>query len=114
MSMLKFESSFRSFARLFAYAKKYRPDIYKGIFFSFLKKFFDIAPEILIGIATDVVIRQEKSFLAMWGIHSPLQQLIYLSILTLIVWACESLAEYKLIIQWRNLAQSIQHDVRID
>jgi ATP-binding cassette subfamily B protein len=34
--------------------------------------------------------------------------------LTLIIWALESLFEYLFSVAWRNLAQDIQHDLRID
>ncbi|AFY01217.1 ABC transporter ATP-binding protein [Bdellovibrio bacteriovorus] len=107
-------SSFTSFARLFAYTKKHRRDFYLGSLFSFLNKTFDIAPEILIGIAIDVVANQEKSFLAKWGVEDPGHQLILLSVLTLLIWMCESLFEYLLLLKWRGLAQSLQHEFRTE
>ncbi|MFV8258500.1 ABC transporter ATP-binding protein [Bdellovibrio bacteriovorus] len=107
-------SSFTSFARLFSYTKKHRRDFYLGSLFSFLNKTFDIAPEILIGIAIDVVANQEKSFLAKWGVEDPGHQLILLSVLTLLIWICESLFEYLLLLKWRGLAQSLQHEFRTE
>ncbi|CAE79409.1 ABC transporter ATP-binding protein [Bdellovibrio bacteriovorus] len=108
------KSSFQSFARLFSYTKKHRRDFYLGSLFSFLNKAFDIAPEILIGIAIDVVANQEKSFLARWGVEEPGHQLILLSVLTLLIWMCESLFEYLLLLKWRGLAQSLQHEFRTE
>lgn len=107
-------NSFQSFKRLFSYAKKYRRDFYLGGLFSFLNKTFDIAPEILIGIAIDVVANKEQSFLAHWGLRSSQDQLLCLSILTLLIWVCESLFEYLLLLKWRGLAQSIQHEFRTE
>ncbi|WP_374035463.1 ABC transporter ATP-binding protein [Bdellovibrio bacteriovorus] len=107
-------SSFTSFSRLFSYTKKHRRDFYLGSLFSFLNKTFDIAPEILIGIAIDVVANQEKSFLAKWGVEDPGHQLILLSVLTLLIWMCESLFEYLLLLKWRGLAQSLQHEFRTE
>lgn len=107
-------SSFQSFKRLFLYTKKYRSDFYLGSLFSFLNKTFDIAPEILIGIAIDVVANQEESFLARWGIEAPSDQLILLSVLTLLIWMAESLFEYLLLLKWRGLAQSLQHEFRTE
>lgn len=112
--MSEAKSSFQSFRRLFKYTQKYRKDFYLGSLFSFLNKFFDVAPEILIGIAIDVVANQEKSFLAKWGWENPRDQLILLSILTLVIWICESLFEYLLLLRWRGLAQSIQHEFRTE
>lgn len=108
------KSSFQSFARLFSYTQKHRRDFYLGSLFSFLNKTFDIAPEILIGIAIDVVANQEKSFLAKWGVEDPSHQLVLLSVLTLLIWMCESLFEYLLLLKWRGLAQSLQHEFRTE
>ncbi len=105
-------TSFQSFSRLFQYSSKHRSDFYLGTVFSFLNKLFDIAPEILIGIAIDVVANQEKSFLAKWGFESPYEQLSLLAVLTLVIWVCESLFEYLLLLKWRGLAQSMQHEFR--
>lgn len=107
-------SSFQSFKRLFAYTKNHRRDFYLGSLYSFLNKTFDIAPEILIGIAIDVVANQEKSFLAKFGVEAPIDQLILLSVMTLLIWAFESLFEYLLLVKWRGLAQSLQHEFRTD
>ncbi|MFS4457752.1 ABC transporter ATP-binding protein [Bdellovibrio sp. HCB2-146] len=112
--MSQSKSSFQSFSRLFSYTKKHRKDFYLGSLFSFLNKTFDIAPEILIGIAIDVVANQEKSFLAKFGYEFPTEQLVILSVLTLAIWAFESLFEYLLLIKWRGLAQSLQHEFRTE
>lgn len=110
---MKLKGSFQSFARLFESSRKHRKQYYLGATFSFFNKLFDIAPEILIGVAIDVVVNQEKSFLAKWGIDQPLHQLIFLSVLTFLIWAFESLFEYLLLVRWRNLAQFVQHDLRV-
>ncbi len=81
---------------------------------SFLNKAMDIAPPFLIGMAIDVVVRREDSFLATLGISDPRTQLVVLAAITFVVWALESLFEYLLGVAWRNLAQSIQHDLRVD
>ncbi len=71
-------------------------------------------PEILIGIAIDVVVRQQDSFLAGAGIEDPAWQLGLLGVLTLAVWVFESVFEYLYMILWRNLAQDLQHAMRLD
>ncbi|MGE0529387.1 MAG: ABC transporter ATP-binding protein, partial [Bdellovibrionales bacterium] len=49
-----------------------------------------------------------------WGLEAPLDQLIFLSLLTLVIWILESVFEYLLIVRWRGLAQDLQHEFRID
>jgi len=81
---------------------------------SVLNKLFDVMPEILIGMAIDVVVRQDKSFLADFGILEPFNQMLFLGVLTIVVWAFESLFQFFLQVLWRNLSQSLQHDLRLD
>ncbi len=100
--------------RLFAYARQYRPDVIKATLYSVLNKFFDVLPEVLIGVAVDVVVNRQDSFLAKVGIADPKQQIVMLAILTAVVWIAESLFEYLYNLRWRNLAQNLQHDLRMD
>ena len=79
-----------------------------------MNKLFDIMPEILIGMAIDVVVRQEESFMATLGIAEPFHQMLALGALTILVWGFESLFEFALLVLWRNLAQNLQHDLRMD
>lgn len=81
---------------------------------SFLNKFFDLAPPVLIGMAVDIVVRREGSWLAELGVREARRQLVVLAVLTFVIWALESLFEYFYAVLWRNLAQSIQHDLRLD
>ncbi len=100
--------------RLWHYARPYRARIVTASLWSFLNKAMDIAPPFLIGMAVDVVVRQEDSFLASLGIEDPRAQLVVLAAITFVVWALESIFEYLQGVAWRNLAQTIQHDLRID
>jgi ATP-binding cassette subfamily B protein len=84
------------------------------VLYSVLNKAFDVLPEILIGVAVDVVVNQRESFLARLGIADPMQQLWLLVGLTVVVWACESLFEYLHRLVWRNLSQNLQHDLRLE
>ncbi len=65
-------------------------------------------------MAVDVVVQREDSFLARMGVKDVHLQLVTLGILTLVLWMLESLFEYLYQVKWRNLAQSIQHQLRID
>ncbi|MCS5562000.1 MAG: ABC transporter ATP-binding protein/permease, partial [Marinobacter nauticus] len=81
---------------------------------SIINKLFDIAPEILIGVAIDVVVNQEESFVAGLGFETAQEQITILAVLTFFIWAGESLFEYLFQILWRNLAQRLQSDLRQD
>ena len=100
--------------RLWRYARKQRSLIVRASIWSVLNKAMDIAPPFLIGMAIDVVVRQEDSFLAGLGITDPRVQLVVLALVTFVVWAFESLFEYLSGVDWRNLAQTIQDEIRVD
>lgn len=100
--------------RLWRYAPGHHREIVLATTYSFLNKLFDLAPPILIGMAVDVVVSQEESLLAQLGITAVATQLIVLAGLTLIVWALESAFEYAYQVKWRNLAQTLQHELRTD
>ena len=99
--------------RLLAYAGPYRKRVWLAAICSVINKLFDIAPEILIGIAIDVVVRQDDSFIAAMGLVEPTSQIFALGALTLLVWGGESLFEYFHLILWRGLAQDVQHAFRM-
>ncbi len=107
-------SSFAALARLLKYARGYRRQIIAATTCSIINKLFDIAPEILIGVAIDVVVNQEQSFVAGLGFETAREQITILAILTFFIWAGESLFEYLFQILWRNLAQRLQSDLRQD
>ena len=98
--------------RLFGFARPYRRDACLATAYSLLNKFFDVLPELLIGVAVDVVVNQRDSFLARQGIADPVQQLWVLVALTVVVWALESFFEYLYALKWRGLAQDLQHELR--
>ncbi len=100
--------------RLWRYARGNRSDILLATLYSVLNKIFDLAPPVLIGIAVDVVVQREDSFLARLGLREVNTQLFALAILTLVLWVLESIFEYLYQIKWRNLAQTIQHQLRVD
>jgi ATP-binding cassette subfamily B protein len=81
---------------------------------SVLNKIWDLAPPLLIGLAVDIVVLKENSYLAGFGFANPMQQLIFLSVLTFAIWGLESLFEYFFAILWRNLAQTVQHEMRVE
>ena len=100
--------------RLFRYAKSFRKDVIIASIYSLLVTLFDILPELLIGLAVDVIVYQHASLLARLGIHDVYHQLYLLGALTFVIWLTESVFEYLYAVKWRNLAQALQHQLRID
>ncbi len=102
------------FLHLYRSSIRYRSTCIAASTCSVLNKFFDIAPEVLIGVAVDVVVQRQNSFLARFGYTDVYQQLIMLCVITLVIWILESIFEYLYSILWRNLAQTVQHDLRTE
>ncbi|MGF1570671.1 MAG: ABC transporter ATP-binding protein [Nodosilinea sp.] len=100
--------------RLLHYGKPHQTQVWSAIACSILNTIFDLAPPYLIGIAIDVVVNEENSLIARFGITSITGQLAVLSLLTLLIWSLESLTEYLYSRLWQNLAQTLQHELRVD
>ncbi len=100
--------------RLVQYAHQFRRTIMLASLYSILNKIFDLTPPALIGAAVDVVIAREDSIIARLGVPDVGDQLLVLSGLTILVWGLESVFQYAYALKWRNLAQDLQHELRID
>ncbi len=101
--------------RLWWYGRRYRSRVVLAVLASTLNKIADVFPEILIGAAVDVVVRGDESFVAdLFGIEDRFSQLVVLALINVAVWVVESASQYAYALLWRNLAQSIEHDLRVD
>lgn len=100
--------------RLIRYARQYNPQIWSATTCSILNKFFDLAPPVLIGAAIDLVLEKENIWANPFGVKGLAMQLFVLSAISGVIWALESIFEYAYAMQWRNLAQTVQHDLRLD
>ncbi|HEY9770751.1 MAG TPA: ABC transporter ATP-binding protein [Coleofasciculaceae cyanobacterium] len=114
MTLSKTKSPKHPLARLLQYSGKYRVTMWQATICSILNKLFDLAPPAIIGAAVDVVVKKEDSVVASLGITDIFGQLLVLSILSAIIWVLESVFEYAYTRLWRNLAQDMQHDIRLD
>ncbi|MBI87913.1 MAG: ABC transporter [Euryarchaeota archaeon] len=101
-------------ARLISQLADHRGTIILASICSVLNKIWDLAPPILIGLAVDVVAEREDSFLASYGFNDPWEQLQILATITVAIWVLESLFQYFYGVLWRNLAQTAQHELRMD
>ncbi|MEB3362556.1 MAG: ABC transporter ATP-binding protein [Synechococcaceae cyanobacterium] len=100
--------------RLLTLLRPHRRLVVLACFCSVVNKLLDLAPPVLIGLAVDVVVRQRQSWMAAFGLTSVPQQLAGLAFLSFVIWSGESLFEYLYGLLWRNLAQTVQHALRID
>ncbi|MCA8920770.1 MAG: ABC transporter ATP-binding protein [Planctomycetes bacterium] len=100
--------------RLLTHARAHRGRIRLASACSVLNKVFDLAPPALIGAAVDVVVKKQESWIASWGYPDVTQQLWILALLTVLIWGLESAFEYCFAVLWRNLAQTIQHELRLE
>ena len=99
---------------LYASSPNQKAKLIRGVVYSFLNKVFDLAPPVLIGIAIDIVVEGEESFIAQFGFIDKKQQLIVLAFLTFCIWSLESLFDYVAAVTWRNISQDIEHQLRMD
>ena len=99
--------------RLISKLSDHRGTIVLAAICSVLNKIWDLAPPVLIGMAIDVVATQEDSFLAGFGYTDPWVQLQVLAAITVAIWVLESLFQYFYGVLWRNLAQTAQHELRM-
>ena len=79
--------------RLLSHLKHHRLTVILASLCSILNKFWDLAPPILIGMAIDVVVQREDSFLSTWY-RDPHEQFLILVGITVTIWILESLFEY--------------------
>ncbi len=100
---------------LWRHASRQRPKVVFATVMSVVNKVFDVLPELLIGVAVDVVVNEGDSLLnQITGVEDRFTQLLILAAVTVVVWLAESGSDYVAHITWRNLAQSVEHDTRME
>ncbi len=107
-------SSTPALKRLLTTLRPHRRWVALAMACSVLNKLFDLAPPVLIGLAVDVVVKQQQSWLAQFGVAGVPGQLTVLAVLSFVIWSAESLFEYLYGVLWRNLAQTVQHELRLE
>lgn len=101
--------------RLWLVARPHRRRVIAATTYSTLGKVMDVVPEVLIGAVIDVIVRGQDSFFAVnFGIHDRWHQLVILTVLNAFAWIFESIFGYLSAITWRNLSQTIEHELRTD
>ena len=100
--------------RLINHMSSHRNTVWLASICSVVNRLFDLAPPVLIGAAVDVVVRGEGSVISSLGITNVHHQLWFLAAVTFLIWGFESLFQYLYGVLWRNLAQTVQHELRLD
>ncbi len=99
--------------RLYLNLSKERYLIFFAFCSSIINRILDLAPPVIIGLAVDIVVKEENSWISNLGFDEVPTQLIILSILSGLIWSAESIFQYLYAVLWRNLAQISQHKLRI-
>lgn len=93
----------------------YRGRFVGAVVASTINKVADVAPELLIGAAVDVVVRGDASFVGeLLGVESRYAQLGWIAVINVVVWIIESISDYIASVLWRGLAQGVEHDLRVE
>lgn len=101
--------------RLWSYARPHRGRVALATTYTTLGKVMDVAPEILIGAVIDVIVRGKDSFVATaFGVTDVWSQLLVLAGINLVVWILESTFGYLSALAWRNLSQTLEHEIRTE
>jgi len=100
--------------RLWEYARAYQRDFIFAVIYSTVNKLLDVTPELLIGVAIDVVVNKQNNTLYALGLTSVMSQLVAIAFLTIFVYSTESVTEYLQALTWRTAAQKLQHALRVD
>jgi ATP-binding cassette subfamily B protein len=100
--------------RLFRYAKPYRFRIFIASLSAILNTLFDLLPDVLIGFAVDVVVNKQDSWIAKFGFTDVKTQVVIMGFAALFTYVLTAVTEFMYLYFWRNLTQTLQHDMRLD
>lgn len=102
-----------SIVRLFLNLREERRLLFFAFVSSIINRILDLAPPVIIGLAVDIVVKEQNSWIGSFGIKDVPLQLLFLAFASGIVWSGESFFQYLYSVLWRNLAQISQHKLRI-
>lgn len=100
--------------RLFLYLQNYRGALRQSVSASIINKIFDLMPPFLTAWFIDSVSGTPPAWITgTLGYTEPLSILIFLSVLTFLIFGFESFFEWLFKRGFLRLAQSVQHDLRV-
>ena len=101
--------------RLLRYLERYKNQVWFSVLSSIVNKIFDLMPPFLTAWMIDTVSGQTPAWISQTtGLEGAWPIIIFLCILTLIIFGFESLFEWMFKLGFMRLAQSVQHDLRTD
>lgn len=102
-------------SRLFRYLNPMRGRLLVASWWAVVNKVLDLAPPILVAWLIDVVAGTAPSWLPGWlGISSAMSQVVFLAVMTVVVFGLESLSQWGYAYGFMTLAQDAQHALRMD
>ena len=105
----------RPLRALWDHHRRHRPRAVAAVVATSVNTAADVAPELLLGVAVDVVVRGSDSFVAdLLGVEGRFAQLAVIAALNVSVWVVESVSDYVAQLLWRGLAQSVEHELRVE
>lgn len=101
--------------RLFSYLRPAKVNLVLATLASVCNKVLDLAPPILTGWLIDVISKNPPGFIEGWfGVVEPFHAVIFLALLTVIIFGFESLSQWGYAFGFMTLAQGMQHRLRVD
>ena len=104
----------RPMARLFAYLRPMRRRLGRAVASSVTNKVLDLAPPLLVAWLVDVCAAKPPSWIAHLAGPGLPAQVVFIAVLTVVVFGLESLFQWFYSLGFLRLAQDVQHVLRID
>ncbi|MBK8205227.1 MAG: ABC transporter ATP-binding protein [Planctomycetes bacterium] len=100
--------------RLFSYLGPMRGRLTASISSSVTNKVLDLAPPIIVAWLIDSVTGNAPAFMAWFGLSEMFAQIVFLAVLTVIIFGLESLSQWGYSYGFMTIAQNMQHRLRVD
>jgi ATP-binding cassette subfamily B protein len=101
-------------ARLFSYLAPFRGRLALAVTNSVINKVLDLAPPFLVGWTVDVCAGRAPGWIAALAGPELAHQILFVAILTVVVFVFESLFQWFFQLGFLRLAQDVQHRLRVD
>jgi ATP-binding cassette, subfamily B, bacterial len=104
----------RPMRRLFSYLRPQRRRLALSASSSVANKVLDLFPPILVAWLIDSIMGTPPGFMAGLGLSETMGQIVFLAVLTVVIFGFESLAQWGYAYGFMTLAQNMQHALRLD
>ncbi len=100
--------------RLFSYLGPMRGRLASSISSSVTNKVLDLAPPIIVAWLIDSVTGNAPAFMAWFGLSEMFAQIVFLAVITVVIFGLESLSQWGYSYGFMTIAQNMQHRLRVD